>query len=364
MKIGIITFHNALNYGAMLQAYALQKYLLLQGHDVEIIDYRQSYITQTWALISHKRLKGNYILGTIKRYLNEILWMFWFRLRRYNAFHSFLKKYLIISSRQNIKTENDIPEYDVYVIGSDQIWNYKLTNGLDRILCGCFNKKGGKIVFYGASTQPIELNKEQKDFFKSSFKNVDLISVREIDLLPIYQPLTEKKIEVVVDPTFLLERKFYDEIATKVNHKKDYLLVYEVATHPKVMDIAKTIANENNWDIIVIPSNVCTKLNKNIRNSAGPNDFLGYIREAKCVITTSFHGTVFSIKFQVPFYTFLLGTKTDSRSMNICNLLGLSDRLINEKTNIVFSKIDYSKIKKLDLSTSFTFLNFESSLCK
>ena len=67
MKIGIITFHNALNYGAMLQAYALQKYLLLQGHDVEIIDYRQSYITQTWALISHKRLKGNYML-----YINTI----------------------------------------------------------------------------------------------------------------------------------------------------------------------------------------------------------------------------------------------------------------------------------------------------
>lgn len=359
MKIGIITFHNAQNYGAMLQTFALQKYLSLQGHDVEVIDYHQPKITEDWALFTHKRLKGKSILGTFKRYFNEFLWTFWFRLSRYNAFHSFLSENIKLSNKKNIKSEKDLPFYDIYVLGSDQIWNYKLTKGLDRILCGLFNKGNSKIVFYGASTPPLSLDTDMKNIFKSAFSNADLISVREEELLPIYQPLTSKKIEVVIDPTFLIDKKYYDEITPNIKLKKDYVLVYEVATHHKVMEIAKSIAKDKNWDIIVIPSNVCTKLNMNIKNSAGPREFLSYIKNAKCLITTSFHGTVFAIKFQIPFYTFLLGTKTDSRSINICNLLGLQDRLINSTTNVKFSNVNYSQIKKLDLNTSIEFLNFK-----
>lgn len=361
MRIGILTFHRALNYGAMLQAYALLKYLRLQGYEAEIIDYRQPNLEQTWKLISKDRLLGKRLIGTIRRILNEFLWTFWFRLSRYKAFHSFAKKYFILS--RPISSYNQLPPYDVYIIGSDQVWNYKLTNGLDNLFTGNFDKKSSKIVFYAASTAPYVLTPEQKKVFEKGFKNSDLISVREDILLPIFQPLTNKKIEVVADPTLLLDRQYYEDIATPIKIHKDYILIYQIASSDKVIEIAKSIAKENNWDIIIIPSNVETTFKHNIKKNISPQDFLGYIKYSRCLITTSFHGTVFAIKFQKPFYTFTFGAPTDSRSIHLCRMFGLTNRLINKDSIVKFSEIDYSKTRNIDINSSYNFLNL-SRLCK
>lgn len=358
MRVGILTFHVAQNYGALLQAFALQKYLILQGYDAEIIDYKQQELIRIWSLFSKDRLKGRRIGGTIKRILIEFGWIFWFRWKRYRAFVQFQKKILKVSSISVLSDTAHLPSYDVYIIGSDQVWNYKLTGGYDLFYLGLFDKGDSKILFYAASTFPFAITDEAQALFKHSFANADKISVREEVLLKIYQPLTDKRIHVVVDPTLLLDVKMYDEIAADVK-EKDYLLIYEVAHHSQTYAFAERLANENGWKIIVITSNVCAKFSSYIKQSATPQEFLGYIKNAKCVITTSFHGTALSIKYQVPFYTFLFGTVNDSRSINICNMYKLSDRLISNQVGVHFSKIEYERIPKCDLSNSYDFLQLD-----
>jgi len=346
MKIGVLTFHAAHNYGAVLQAYGTQEYLKSLGHEVEIIDYRPEYIVSPYKLIDSKRVFYKNPIKTAKRLLGEIMTFHRLALR-YSRFNNFISKKLRLS-KSVLSTIP--PSYDAYIFGSDQIWNPKITKGFDKVFFGDFAaKEGAKKIAYAASMEAIELSERQKEFFANTLKNLDSIGVREFQLQNLLQPLSDKPITTVLDPTLLLESNEWGKIAVKPKINQKYVLVYQVRVNEATLKIANDIAEQIGGVVIQLAANVDWKIIKYRYQSASVEEFLGWIKYADCVVTTSFHGTVFASIFNRPFYTISLHDGADSRSGSLLQNLGLSDRLISIGTSPVFKEINYSEANiKLD----------------
>lgn len=341
MKIGILTFHSAHNYGAVLQTYGTQEYLKSLGHDVEIIDYRPEYISKPFKLIDLGRIIHKNPLKTLKNGFREIA-IFRRLLLRYTRFNKFINNRLQLSD----SVSNTIPNnYDAYIFGSDQIWNPKLTKGFDKIFFGNFAvKEGAKKIAYAASMEAIELTSQQKEFFIKELENLDSIGVREFQLQRLLQPLTSKPITTVLDPTLLLESSIWKKIAVKPEINQKYVLVYQVRASQETLKIANDIAKQIGGVVVQLTAKVYWKNIKRRYQSASVEEFLGWINYADCVVTTSFHGTVFASIFNRPFYTVSLHDGGDSRSGSLLQNIGLSERLIPTGTFPVFKEIDYSEV--------------------
>ena len=227
MRIGILTFHCAHNYGAVLQCYALQETLKGMGHNVEIIDYRPEYLIKPYDVINFKRISSPTILGQLKKCLLETV-VLPKRLKRHKAFSRFINHKLNLSERV---VEDKIPiKYDVYVMGSDQIWNPKITKGFDAVYFGDFTyaKENRKYIAYAASMAVIELDEPSKCYLSNALSNFNAISVRERQLVPLLQPLLKNKIDVVLDPTLLVNPEIWENIARSSHIKGKYVLVYQI----------------------------------------------------------------------------------------------------------------------------------------
>ena len=178
MKVGILTFHRAHNYGAVLQCYALQETLKGMGHQVEVIDYRPRYIEDAYKLSITSRLQTDSLGSFLKSVLREFM-LLPTRFCRRKGFDSFIHNYLSLS-REVIGTQ--IPnEYDVYVVGSDQIWNRAITDGYDNVFfCDFqFEKKGRKYISYAASTEQASMAESDISVFEDRLSVFDAVSVRE-----------------------------------------------------------------------------------------------------------------------------------------------------------------------------------------
>ncbi len=343
MKIGILTFHAAHNYGAVLQAYGTQEYLRSLGHDVEVIDYRPEYLMIPYKLIDSKRVIYASPVKTLKRLLGEIM-IFRRLFLRYVRFNKFIKQRLNLSEKV---LDVIPPDYDAYIFGSDQIWNPKITKGFDGVFFGAFPaKKGSRKIAYAASMEAIDLSTEEKSFFTKALQNLDTIGVREFQLQELLQPLSSKTITTVLDPTLLLESSVWDKITVKPKIKEKYVLVYQVRLNDGTLQIANDIAKQIGGVVVQLVGNVNWKNIKHRYQSASVEEFLGWIKYADCVVTTSFHGTVFANIFNRPFYTVSLHDGGDSRSGSLLRNLGLSERLvpIHDTSKLVFSEIDYSEV--------------------
>lgn len=340
MKIGILTFHCAHNYGAVLQCYALQETLKRMGHDVEVIDYRPQYLLTPYNIFNKRRILSKNQKFMIKSCIREIL-LLAARIKRYNAFDKFIKNRLNLSDRV---MERKIPNcYDVYIMGSDQIWNPKITHGFDPVYFGYFDfkKSKRKYISYAASMEAKMLNVETKNFYIKALSNFDAVSVRETKLAELLKPLTSKKIETVLDPTLIADRSIWDSIIRKPNIKHKYVLVYQVRNNENTMRIASEIANQINAVVIEVTAwlNICFR--KNRFQCASPEEFLGLVKNAACVVTTSFHGTVFSIVFNRPFYCIQLDDYGDTRAQSLLRQIGLSERMIKKNLTPDFTEINY-----------------------
>lgn len=351
MKIGILTFHCAHNYGAVLQCYALQETLKQMGHKVEVIDYRPQYLLKPYAILNKERFISTNPFKILKRIIREFLLLV-VRLKRYKVFEDFIQNKLILSCRV---TKNNIPSYyDVYIMGSDQIWNPYITDGFDPVYFGLFNFQKGnkKYISYAASMETKILDDHAKNTYKRILNNFDSVSVRETQLASLLQPLTDLKINVVTDPTLLADITIWKKLARKPDLNKKYVLVYQVRTSNETLRIANGIAKQINAVVVEVTAWHKTNFKKNNLQCESPESFIGLIKYASCIITTSFHGTAFSIIFNKPFYCIKLDDGSDTRSISLLNSVALIDRMIDKKEKVpVFSKINYDivndKISKL-----------------
>lgn len=347
MRIGILTFHCAHNYGAVLQCYATQEFLRSMGYDVNVINYRPKYLLEPYKLFNRKRILSKNPLRMFKNIIKEII-IFGIRLKRWYGFEKFINRNLILSE---IVTKGSIPSnYDIYIVGSDQIWNPKITKGFDGIyFCNfSFEKGHKKYISYAASMESNKLDEDAVNYCGFHLKKFDAISVRERELLELLQPLVNKPIEHVLDPTLLVPPQIWNRFLSNKN-KDRYVVVYQVRGNKNTIRIAQHIANQIGAKIKILAAWPQIRI-KDTYQTATPDSFINTIKNAACVVTTSFHGSAFAIIFNRPFYTVNLNDGEDSRSSSLLKSLDLSDRMIGINDLPIFSLIDFKPInQKLDV---------------
>ena len=222
MIIKTITCHDVYNLGASLQAYALQTYLLRQGHEVEIIDYKPDYLS------GHFKLWGVYNPVFDKPFIRQLYLLAklpgrLLALRRKKAFDDFTKKYLHLTRRfhSNEELKKEPPMADAYIAGSDQIWNTVFKNGRDPAFYLEFAPKDNLRLSYAASLATKEIAEEYRPFVTQMLKNLDYVSVRESSSLSILQSLGRNDAEAVCDPVFLLSKEQWSDMCVDLESKSN-----------------------------------------------------------------------------------------------------------------------------------------------
>lgn len=345
MKIGILTFHRALNYGAVLQCFALYKTLENMGHEVEVIDYRTEGIERfrkTFSMMNFTRAKG--ITNKLKYSILSFL-LYKSKKRTAKKFDLFVANTMSLSNV--VKKKNDISNcYDVIFFGSDQIWNPDILNGLDPVYYAQINKGNTKFITYAASVGKIGFidNNDNIKLFKKYVDAYDHISVREPSLKSFLSDKLQIKSGVVCDPSLLLPKEEYEKIAEEPA-ENNYVLLFDQFKTSYAYLLANNIAKQLGVKVITIGAETsplhkspCKRISE-----VSPSQFLGYIKKAKCIVTVSFHVTSFSVIMEKDFYTFPKN-KNDDRSRTILKVAGLEHRMV-EAPNVQFTSINYSNVK-------------------
>lgn len=295
MKICIITCQNADNHGARLQCYALVRYFQKQGHDVQVIDYRPGYMRGPrlwyWPGASIKRWAKLFlqILDRIRT------------VRRHQCFEKFSKKYIPLTRIYNSIDElrQDPPEADMYIAGSDQIWNTTFSNGTDPGYYLDFGEKSVRRESFAASFATEDIVPSARDFVKDNLKRFDKITVREQSALKILENLGYQG-SLQDDPVFLLSAQEWNEIADGTGDGENYVLVYDFYNDDNIKQEAQRIAQEKDLNIYAVCPMKLSYADKNYVYS-GPETFVSLIKNASYVVSNSFHGTVFAMIYGKPF---------------------------------------------------------------
>lgn len=344
-KVGIITFHCSYNYGSVLQTYALQTYLNSLGYDVQVIDFVSETDFEQYKLFRTKLYKNN-----SKSFFSDLLFVSP-HIRRKLTFEKFLKSKLNLTEKTYYKC-HDLSELndliDIFVCGSDQIWNIDCTNGVEPAYFLKFVEDEKLKIAYAPSLAHVEFAIDGKDELKVLIERLDFVSVREESTLPYLKSFCEKDITITVDPTLLLSANDYSDltIGRKINEK--YIFVYYLEINKELISYCEKVKESTGYKIYYVSSKVNSGM-KSGKNLFGisPSEFLDYIRGAEYVITSSFHATVFSILFQKQFCVFNT-SKSFSRVTDLLGRLELKDRIFNEgfdidaciKYKIVMNKLD------------------------
>lgn len=341
LKIGIITFHCSYNYGSALQAFALKTVLKNNGYKVNIIDFIYKKDFEQYRLF-----RTNIYYKRPKAFISDILFYNKNKIRKDN-FESFAKKYFNLTQKiyynyKDMKELND--KFDIFICGSDQIWNLDCTQGVEPAYFLNFANKDKLKIAYAPSLAHVKFAKNYDLDLKNAIKDLDYISVREESTLPLIQPLTEKKISVVLDPTLLLDQKDYELIISQNENKLEYVFVYMLEYSAELVKYCNEFSSKKGIKVIYIASNKFSGIKGKNAFGIGPDKFLKYIKEAKYIITNSFHATVFSIIFNKKFVTFTT-KKSSSRMVDLLDSLGISERIYNENFNID-KDIDYDMVQK------------------
>ena len=368
MKIGILTFHFAHNYGAMLQAYALSTKLRNMGYNAEIIDYRLEYIYTYTERVSFEKLYIQYVKrgdNSFKAFLKVVKNFYsvnhktesWYR------FEDFLDNTLVKSTRCSKKDFANM-QYDYVICGSDQIWNGTLTGGLDPVYFGEGFPAQCKILTYAASNGHNEILDKDKPLFTKLIKNISNISVREKGL---HDNLTAIGIKntCVLDPIFLLDKDEWKKIAIKPI-ESDYVLSYSFSESPNYFRKAEQLAEKLGKQLVCFTFRKKKDAPKSVVHYyvGGPKEFLGYFCNANYIITNSFHGTAFSILFEKNFVCvppLLRRERLDS----VLQSFQISNNVIEDEETlpVLIPIINYERVKeRLDSLRRYSLEYITSSL--
>lgn len=356
MEIKTITCHDVNNYGASLQAFALQTYLSSLGHDVKIIDYLPKYLCtyNIWKLNTESRIYkvSKYfpplkLLGVLKNFIH-----FYPTRKRVDKFTEFKNIYLKLTKHYSTYKGllTDPPSADILIVGSDQVWNTLLPNGKDFAFFLQFGDLGQKRISYAASFGISYIDNNYSVPINSFLKNFNAISIRGTSGLNI---LNSMKIngELVCDPVCLLSKNEwikYLHISRRSITEK-YLLIYDIfGDNPNIEILAKKFSKEHNVKIVAI-NNIKQKKYADINiNDGGPIEFVELISNAEFVIADSFHATAFSTILHVPFAVFY-NRSNISRISDYLTFLDLNDRLNPQELNL---EINWELVSKKITSLS------------
>lgn len=317
MRIYTITCHNVYNYGAVLQALALQEYLEELHHNVEIIDYYPPYLRKI-----SERYRNNYILVLARKIL-----YFPDYSKSKKVFDQFKKKYLKVTNV--CKTMEDIErltEADLYIAGSDQIWNPVMENGRDD--CYFLNlKKPIRKMSYAASIGLRDIDPNIKVRYKKLLEKFTKILVRETETVSLLEDMGIYSRQVL-DPVYLMPKKYWECFVQDKLLEEKYIVVYALHHIQKIYDYARQLADMLGIKMYVISVEIKEKRRGGDKFFWNPSveEFLTLIANSEGVVSNSFHGISFSIIFQKPVHIFDT-EKEDIRISNIVELFHLEERV-------------------------------------
>lgn len=335
IKIGIQTFFQT-NYGAILQAYALKTYLKNTfDADVEIINFTTDKHLEERKIL--KKEKGRNIVITLLRYV-IIIFRYGRIKRQFKRIDAFKDKHLNLTRRYSSMEEmlDNMPEEDIYITGSDQVFNPQ--SPYSPVYFLAFEKNRRKKIAYapsfGISSFPKELASQIHDWLI----DFDALSSREKTGADYISTIVNKTVPTVVDPVLLLKAEDWKEVAESPCLKYKYIFVYDRNGGQRLINLAKKVREQSNLPVIVLSANrYCRYKVKKQVFDAGPAEFLGYIKDAEYVVTDSFHGTMFSLVFGKQFYVYPAIPALFSRIHNVLEPLGLLNHVINEEQINSFS---------------------------
>lgn len=380
MKVGIITILRVNNYGAELQAFALQRKLEILGFESEIINY---LYYKNWRYQDTPESKPFVPMSTSKKvkyflmyrianfFLDEVLSIFYKplsnRLNRFENFHKVNTK-LSKEFKSFRKLYAEKHPYNAFIVGSDQVWNPSASASIEPFFL-TFAPADSKKVAFASSFGVSEIEDFLAPKYKSLLNNIQYIGVREAQGVDLIKKITGRDVNKVLDPTFLLNKQEWNNfmVAYPKFSSSDYIVIYQLSESPAIIALAHHIAAVKNIPIYRICKRaINVEENPGIINilDAGPSEFLWLIKNASYVITNSFHGTAFSINLNTPFYTVLSKKKkNNSRLESVLSLFGLSNQLLYdnmEMTSVDVNRpIDFDSVNtkmEVERSASLNFL--------
>lgn len=353
MRIGTLTFHRAQNFGAMLQAYALETAFSQLGADCKIIDYRCDKVEKSYKnfMIESKGIKG--VISAFYHFPIR-----YFRTKKFRAFENdLLRTTNEIYDKNTIKNANE--KFDTFVVGSDQVWNGKLT-GDDSTYFLDFVADDKRKYSYAASLGDGKLSDENKN----DLRNFSGISAREENTGKKISEMINREVTTVSDPVFLVEKREWEKLIDAITPPcKDYIFLYELH-EKKTRQFALELQKKTGCEILMIPNDLRGGISAVKKYAPSVLEFLSFIYNAKYVVTDSFHVTAFSIIFNKDLYAVLKGGALQGLNSRIASILencGLSDRMIGDKYDLSLlpEQIDYNDVnEKIELlrKTSIAYL--------
>jgi len=343
-KVGIITYHRSVNYGAVLQAYALSHALKTLDCSPEVIDYRPACRRGVYTLSPFWSRETIRRLVQADGFSDYLATHFIYRKQKHlrnQRFQAFIQSHIPLSEMEFSDIEalrQHSFDYDAFVCGSDQIWN---TTGGGRFDPGYFLDfvdEGKPRISYAPSFGGREIPDGQNEVLTRLIDRFSTLSVREKSGEEIVRQLTGRTATQVLDPTFLLDRDDWDAVASDAVHiEEKYVFCYCPAFSEDLIKYALQLKRHHGLKIIVASNYGPTKswLMKTVGTgietlyNVGPAEFLHLYSHAEMILTTTFHGTAFALNFQKPFYTWLRpGTPVNARIEELLGSFALSSRMI------------------------------------
>ena len=349
-KVGILTMHQVRNYGSFAQAYATCRIIESLGYEAELIDY--TYPNEAHA--TKKSLLGKILhLGNIT---TKSLIPGRPHLKFEQRYREAYKKYYKLSRAYHTRDEiiADPPQYDIYVVGSDQVWNDRYINNDDAFFLS-FAPVNSKKIAFASSFGRIRLDKCNEPFYIEKLNSLDRIAVRETSGVKLAENLTGRSdVKKVLDPTLLLNSDEWREISISFNRaKRPYIFAYGSHCEKYMLSTARKIADQKGWDVYTVNGTIVDYYSKEAHCllDIGPREWMGLIDKAELVFACSFHGVAFSIQFNTPFFALFKGDEQfDSRVSSFLTELSLEKhRLLVDTVEVDLTNAyedDWNRVNK------------------
>ena len=346
-EVGILTFHCADNFGAMLQACALKRRLRADGVAADIVRYEPPFMTGRHWLIPYVPMNGPAwrLRCAARGLVDNLRNMRTFAARRANM-RRFRQDWLIEAGQPRALFLPGLKKlsYRCYVVGSDQIWNPNITCGLRRAYFGAFDApKKERVAAYAASFGGASLPEGYEKEFAGLVRQLDAVSLREAGAVPFVRRFYPGEVAAVLDPVFFLGREEWREMARPPARDR-YILAYATEQNRAMAEYVKTLSRKTGLPVVELRAGTAgVGGGAVVDGAAGPAEFLGYVDRAEYVVTNSFHAAAFSILFEKRFLVFA-HSQVNERLASVLALHGLEDRLCREGGDID-APIDWPEVR-------------------
>lgn len=350
-RVGLITIYHVPNYGSVLQTYATQILLEKLGYECDVINYKYPN-------------EYHYSLGRPKRSLKSKIG----RLLGLSASHRKAKKlecfkrkhfnFTKLYSHLNELKKANWDKYDIFVVGSDQVWKSKYTLG-DTAFLLSFVPDNKKRISIASSFATNSVPTEYRERYRKHLEKFNAISVRESNGVDIIKNELNLQCptEVVLDPTLLLSKEEWLDIVPRSSFKKKkkyillYMLTYAFEPRPYIFEVIKHLQTLDDYEVIALegytPKEQALGIEMRDKSDSSIPEFIDLFANADVVVTSSFHGTAFAVNFGIPLVSIVPGDKGDDRQSSLLKAIDLDCCIANTQKEIKSIEYIYDKYKSL-----------------